>query len=78
MILLAAALLVLVAAGLAGLVALGVWESRMAVDAPRDGALLLLANEVVSARRAAAAEGEAAGAAVARPVRALRAVFAQS
>lgn len=77
-ILIAAALLVLVVAGVAGLVAMGVWESRMAESAPRRGALLLVADEVLAARRASDAEPalEAPGRAL-RPVRALRAALAQ-
>lgn len=81
-ILIAAALLVLVVAGVAGLVAMGVWESRMAESAPRRGALLLVADEVLAARRAAAPAAPTGGAdeapvRVLRPVRALRAALAQ-
>lgn len=81
-ILIASALLVLVVAGVAGLVAMGVWESRMAEGAPRRGALLLVADEVLAARRASSSgpssepSAEAPARAL-RPVRALRAALTQ-
>ncbi|MBF5080333.1 hypothetical protein [Quadrisphaera sp. INWT6] len=77
MILIAAALLVLVVAGVAGLVALGVWESRMAESAPRRGALLVAADELLAARRAGGETVAEAPARALRPVRALRAALAQ-
>jgi hypothetical protein len=67
-ILLAVALLALVVVGVAGVVVMGVWESRTSAAAPARPALMEVLDEVLADHPEATT--------AARPVRALRAVLA--